>query len=114
MLNRILRFKLVAGLGLAAILFVAGGWIWAYFTLRRIAQPLILHWNALIGINLVGGLSDLTVIGIFGLSITLVNFFIALTLEERDRFLGKLVAGATFFFGLLLFITFAAIIGVNS
>ena len=43
----------------------------------------------------------------------IVNFFLALELEARDWFLGKIVAAATLVLSVLIFIAFAAIISVN-
>ena len=58
-------------------------------------------------------MGDLLNTAIFGLVVVLVNFGIALALEERDRFLGKLIAAATAVFAILLFIGFSVIMSVN-
>ncbi len=92
---------------------VLGGTIWVYFALRHIAPPLILHFNNLAGINQTGNLADLLEIGATGIVFVLVNFFIALELENRDAFGGKLLAAATLFLAILIFIGFAAIISAN-
>ena len=98
---------------LLSFVLVLGGTIWSYFALRGIAQPLILHFNNLAGINQVGGVADLLQFGGTGIVFVLVNFFIALELEERDVFAGKLLAAAALFVSVLIFIGFAAIISVN-
>lgn len=97
----------------ASFLFVVGGTIWSYLALRGIAQPLILHFNNFAGINQIGSAANLLRIGGTATIFVLLNFFLALELEDRDAFLGKLLAAATLFFGILLFIGFATIIGVN-
>ena len=113
MLKRILKFRLVGSVFLSSFLFVSAGMIWAYFALRRIVPPLIIHFNNLTGINQTGDLTDLLKVGVTGIVFVLMNFFIALELEERDIFGGKLLAAATFFVSALIFIGFAAIISVN-
>lgn len=113
MRNKILKSKIVNSAFLVSSLFVAGGMLWAYFALRGIASPLILHFNNILGINQIGSLADLLRFGGTGLVFVLVNFFLALELEGRDAFLGKLLAATTLFFGILLFVGFAAIISVN-
>lgn len=115
MWKKIIRAKAVSIMSFAALAFAAGGWLWAYFALRgATAQtPLILHFNDLSGITAVGGMGSITFMGILGVVVALLNFFVALELDGRDRFLGKLAAAATLVFAALLFIAFAAIINVN-
>jgi len=113
MLGKILKFRLVSVLSAASLAFVLGGSVWAYFALRGTSTPLVLHFNDISGISQIGGIGDLLWFGATGLVVVLVNFFVALELEARDWFWGKLLATATLVFALLLFIGFAAIISVN-
>lgn len=120
MWKRIVRAKAVSITSLAALAFAAGGAVWAYAALRaaatgpgEAATPLILHFDDLAGISAVGGIGTIVFMGIFGIAAALLNFFVALTLDERDRFLGKLAAAVTLLFSVLLFVAFAAIINVN-
>jgi len=113
MLGKIFKFKLVSAIFAACLALVLGGPIWAYFALRGANTPLIIHFSDWAGINQTGGLADLLWVGVTGIVIVVVNFFIALELEARDWFWGKLLASATLFFALLIFIGFAAIISVN-
>ena len=110
---RLVKNRIVSIPFLISALFVGGGWIWAYFALRKIPQPLVIHFNNYVGVNQIGGLEDLGRVGIMSFVILLVNFTITLELEERDWFLGKFLAAASLFFGILIFIGFAAIISVN-
>lgn len=111
--ERIKRSKAVSIAFGASALLVVGGWFRAYFALRATTQPLIIHFNNYEGINQIGGMGDLLNTAIFGLVVVLVNFVLALALEERDRFLGKLTAAATVVFAILLFIGFSVIVSVN-
>ena len=112
MLESIKRFKLVRASFWVSGAFVLGGWLWAYVALRGIEQPLIIHFVSR-QINQIGGVGDLAAIGIFGVLVVLVNFFVSEELEKRDLFLGKLLAAATLFVCVLIFIAFATIIHVN-
>ncbi len=112
--RKVIRAKAVSILSFAALALTAGGWFSAYFALREVADtPLILHFDDLSGITAVGGRGIITFMGILGVAVTIMNFFISLEFEARDRFLGKLSAVITFIFALLLFIAFAAIVNVN-
>lgn len=113
MLKKFIKFKAVSSVFLLSFLFVIGGWLWAFFALRKISQPLIIHFNNFLGITQIGGLNDLTIVALFGVISLVLDFLIALELEERDWFLGKLAAAFGLFLGILLFIGFAAIISVN-
>jgi hypothetical protein len=106
--------RFVVGLCSLALAFVLGGLGWAYFALHQITKtPLILHFNDLGGITSVGGFDRLVFVAIFGALISLMNGFIALEFDARGGFLGKFLAVITLFFGVLLFIAFAAIINAN-
>ena len=114
MMKNILRYRTVSLLSLASLLFALGGAIWAYCALvAQGAGPFILHFNDMTGITSVGDVVPVAAMGILGTAAVIMNFFIALELESRDRFLGKIMAVATLVFAVLLFIGFAAIINVN-
>ena len=114
MIKKILQSRVVAALSFVSVAFVLGGFVWAYTSLSTSgAGPFILHFNDMDGITSVGGLGVIVFMGVFGLAATVMNFFIALEFEVRDRFLGKIMAAATLVFSVLLFIAFAAILNVN-
>jgi len=94
-------------------LSVLGGWFWAWRALAPIRQPLILHYTSQVGIVQVGSLQDIAGLALLGLAIVVVNGTLALYLDARDWFLGKLLATVTLAVSILLFIAFAAIVGVN-
>jgi len=107
------RFYVIPIAFIASTLLVLGGWLWAFFSLRRIDTPLIIHFSSR-GIDRIGGMGDLFVMGMFGLLIILINFMLAREAEKRDWFWGKVIAGTTLLFALLLFLAFSVIIDVNS
>ncbi len=114
MLKSVLRHKTVCILSLASLIFTGGGFAWTYFALRTVNDsPLILHFDDISGITSVGSMAHLVFIGVLGLIGVVMNFFIALELDARDRFLGTLAAALTLFFAALLFIAFSVIIHVN-
>lgn len=112
-LKRMVKYRAVSiACGISA-LFVISGWLWAHLALRGLDHPLIIHYASGRGIDATGSVGNLAQIGVLGIVIVLVNFALALELETRDRFLGKLVAAGALFFSILIFIAFAAIISVN-
>lgn len=112
-IEAIKEHRLVAGAFGISLALVAGGWLWAWIYLRKIEQTLILHFNDRAGINLVGEVGDLAGFGVLALIVVVINSILALALEDRGWFLGKLLAAATLAFAVLIFIGFAAIISVN-
>jgi hypothetical protein len=109
-----MKYRSVSAVSFGALALVVGGWAWAYFALRGITNaPLILHFDDLSGITAIGGIGMIMFMGALGTLAVLVDAAIALSLEARDPFLGKLTAALTFIFAALLFIAFAAIINVN-
>ncbi len=114
MIKKIEKYRLVSSLSLASLAFAAGGFFWALGALGGAASgPLVLHFNDLQGITSIGSFGDVLWMGILGIAIIVINFFIALDLEARDNVLGKIVATITLIMAILLFLAFAAIIKVN-
>ena len=114
MWKKFLKHKEVNVTTIVSLVFVASGFIWAEVALRAIQNgPLILHFDDIQGITAIGGLGRFDFIGVMGLAIVILNYLIALELDRRDAFLGKLASVVTLIFALLLFIGFAAIISVN-
>ncbi len=113
MLDRISKSKVLSAVFLISFGFVSGAVIWAYTATKDIEGPLVLHFNNIVGINQTGTFLDMLLVGITGAVMVILNFVLALELEARDFFLGKVVAAATLFLSILIFIAFAAIISVN-
>jgi hypothetical protein len=114
MVKKISTYRLVSLLFLASFLFAAGGFFWAIGALYGVGSgSLIMRFNDMQGITALGGFDGLVLMGILGIIIVVINFFIALELEARDNVLGKIVAVATLIMAILLFLAFAAIIRVN-
>ena len=112
-LREFFRYKIPNLVLVLSLTLVLGGWVWSYFDLRTISDPLIIHYSQEVGIDQVGYAGDLAKVGIFGIVVILINFLIAVEVEQKERFLGRLTSGVTFLLGLLIFIYFAAIMGVN-
>ena len=109
-----LRRLVSALIGGSALLILAGG-MWAYFALRHIKEPLIIHFNNHLDppVNQIGSLGDIGLVALFGAIVVVLNGTISFMLEEREQFWGKLVAISTAVLSGLIFIWFAAIISVN-
>ena len=114
MIERIKKYRLVSLLSLASFVFTAGGFLWAIVALEGAASgPFILHFNDMDGITSIGSFGSIVAMGILGIIIVIINFFVALNLEARDKVLGKIIAAMTLAMAILLFLAFAAIIKVN-
>ncbi len=114
MIEKIKKYRLVGLLSLVSLAFAAGGFFWALGALGgETSGPLILHFNDMAGITSIGSFGSLLWMGILGIAIIVINFFIALDLEARDNVLGKIVAVMTLVMAILLFLAFTAIIKVN-
>jgi hypothetical protein len=114
MIGKIKKYRLVSVLSLASLAFAAGGFFWALGALGGATSgQLILHFNDMQGITSLGSFGDLLWMGVLGVAIVVIDFFIALALEARDSALGKIVAAMTLVMAILLFLAFAAIIKVN-
>lgn len=110
------KFKRHRDLGLisgAGIVFSLAGYAWLFWKLNSFGQTIVMHFNNLEGINQYGRLEQLLWLGGFGLILNFINLILTMELADRDMLLAKIVAGANIFLGILLFIAFAAIIGVN-
>ncbi len=113
MLQRISKFRIPLAIFVTSLAFIIGGCAWAYVATKDIKGPIIVHFNNVTGIDHIGSFYDLLMIGITSVVVVLINFFLALELQDRDRFLSKIVTATTLFLSILIFITFAAIIAVN-
>jgi len=113
-MKKALNHRAVVITSLIALFFVIGGFLWLLLGLLAIGSgPFILNFNDIQGITRTGGIGDVVTMGILGVLIVIVNFFLAVELDGRDRVLGKMVAGITLVGAILLFIAFVAILSVN-
>jgi len=113
MLEKIKKHKLISIFLALSLVFVAGGFLWAWFSLGRTSSPVIVHFDDLYGITTATGRGVVVFAGIFGLAMVLVNASLAFEFEERNSLFGKLTAILTLALAILLFIAFAAILSVN-
>jgi hypothetical protein len=113
MRQKVKKYKVTTLTFLLCLILVSGGTIWAYVTLHVSSQPLILRFSEYAGITTIGNIWDIMGLGAFGILLVGINFFLAINLQERERFLGKIITGVTLFLAVLIFITLSAIISVN-
>lgn len=109
----IVRHRFAAAILVASLILVVAGLGWAYFSLRGISQPLIIHFTEKTGITEVENLNFVLWSGVFWVFLMLVNIAVAVPLLDRHRFLGMFLVGGTLCIAILIFIWFAAIIHVN-
>lgn len=114
MLKKIFNENFISIVFSISAAFIIGGFVWAYVVLRSAGtSTLILHFDSVQGITMIGGPGFIVFVGAFGLLVGLMNFAIAREFTTRDRFLGKFIALMTLLFAVLLFIGFTAIINAN-
>jgi hypothetical protein len=113
MLQQFRRARWTSVAFLVSLAFLVAGFLWAYFALRGIPQPLILHFNEAQGITWRGSMLHLAAIAAGAALALLMNLLVAFELEKKDWFWGKLVAGATLFMSFLLFWYFWVMVSVN-
>ena len=97
----------------ASLLLVSTALVWGFVSLRGTSQPIVLHWDPFYGIDRVGGIRELLIMGVSGILTLAVNFAIIYELLRRDYFWARLAASLTLLVSVLLFLAFAAIIHVN-
>lgn len=112
-LSKAASARLVTLSHLLALALAAGGWLWAWLMLGNSSHSLILHFNELSHVNQRGDFSDLSGFAVFALGAIIIDYFIALELESREKFLARILTVSSVGLGLLIFIGFAAIISVN-
>ena len=96
-----------------SFLLVVSGTLWSYFALHGIHERLVIHFNDEDGITQLGDLKDILNLGLAGFLIVFINGGLARRFDERDKIWGKIIAIATLFLAVLIFIALAAIISVN-
>lgn len=107
------KHRLISGIFAVSFFLTVYASIWSYVALGSSSQQLILRFSEYEGITKTGGILDLVLLGCFGCLLVIVNYILALLLEEREHFLGRLLTGATLFTAVLIFIAVSAIISVN-
>lgn len=107
------KHRLVSGVFIVSFFLTAYASVWAYVALHSSSQQLILHFSEDAGITKIGDVGQLVLLGVSGCLLVIVNLILALLLEERVKFLGRLLTGATLFTAILIFIAVSAIISVN-
>ncbi len=112
-LDKVKRHRLITLISLLGPILSLAGYLWLVFYSYETGPTLVVHFNNLDGINQYGSFGDLAWAGGFGVILTFLNLVLALELANRDTMLARIVTGVNVFIGALLFIGFAAIIGVN-
>ena len=107
-----MKYRLVSSLCGGAFFIVLAGQGLVLYHLPLADELIVVHYTRQ-GIDQFGSIWQVLSYGLVAWSIIIMNFLIALELEERDWLWGKVVAGMTLGLAILLFISFQAIISVN-
>ncbi len=92
-------------------MFCAG--IWVIFALSSSSQPQILRYADAMGIFKIGSVGDILMLIITGMIFAGANYFLAINLQGRNKFLSLLTSAVSIFICALIFIAVSAMIGVN-
>lgn len=105
------RFPVVA-LSLSIFgLFCAA--VWVVVSLYSSEQPQILQYASSMGIFRIGSVWDILMLIVTGMVFATANYFLAISLHERNRFLSLLTSAVSILVSALIFIAVSAMIGVN-
>ena len=102
--------RVVEGLSLLILLLAAAIF---YLKLGQTATPLIIHFEADKGVDFLAGRLQIFGILISGLTIILINLFLADFLYFRERFLSYILSFTGLLVSVLILIAIAVIISVN-
>ena len=111
--RHISRYKFhVIALALNLFSLLCAG-VWVVFALSSLGQPQILRYADSMGIFKIGAVGDILMLIITGMIFTVANYFLAISLEGRNKFLSLLTSAVSIFVSALIFIAVSAMIGVN-
>lgn len=120
MTKKIARHWQIGLFSFISLAFVVGGFFWAYGKLSGEnmvwnggAGPFILHFDNINGITATGNFGQIVLMGVLGAIMVILNFLVAMALEERDHIIARVMTGATLLMAVLLFLSFIAILNVN-
>jgi|AntAceMinimDraft_8_1070364.scaffolds.fasta_scaffold26718_1 hypothetical protein len=106
--NRANRFFIVIG---AVLNLVA--WLLVFVKLMSFPEPIILHYNAYFGMDLVGSGKEALLLPIAGLIILILNCSLGFIFRKKDVLIVKIVLATSFLFNLVIDIALIALISVN-
>ena len=84
-----------------------------YFKFGSMTEKIIVHFDIFKGIDILGNKADVRAIIIYGFIVSVINFFLADFLYERERFLSYIFSSATLFLSLLILTVISVIISKN-
>jgi hypothetical protein len=99
-------------MGIAGALLAFSG-IWLYRVAGQMPEPIVLHFNAEVGINQIGSKNALYLLWWVAAAAWMLNLRIAGALRSRSPVLAIIVASGTLAWVILLFLYFAAIISLH-
>jgi len=97
---------------LSAFLFLLS-LVLIYFNLSRLSAPLILHFDALRGVDFFGEKYDFFGIWLVGLAAAIINTILSEIFFYRERILSYIFSGVNLLLALLILIFVAVVIRVN-
>jgi len=99
-------------LALTAVLFILS-FALIYFNLGRLSAPLILHFDALRGVDFFGEKADFWGIWLVAFVVAIINMILGEVFFYRERILSYIFLGANLLLAILTLIFVAVVIRVN-
>ena len=106
--NRVLLIFLV----LTAVLLAASALV-LYLNIDKLSYPVILHFNAFQGVDLVGNKADIWSIVAMGFAVVIMNTVLSRVLFYRERLMAYILLAANVILAFFAFISVAHIISLN-
>lgn len=114
MVTRILRLHkaIIAFVAIAGILLAISG-IMVSMNFSRLAPLIVLHFDALHGVDTFGTRASIWGIWLLGFAINLVNIGLAYEFYNRERLLSYLYLGANVLISLIMLIAIGVVVSIN-
>jgi hypothetical protein len=113
-MKNLIKNKDVFVLNYVAISISLVSFFFVFFNLINLFnRSLVVHFDDINGVTKMGNFTDIILIAVTGIIVTVLNFFISIEVEKKDKFLARIISIVSILFAVLLFIAFTAILTMN-
>lgn len=106
------RRAIVVFVAIAGVLLAASG-IVVFVNYGRLAPLIVLHFDALHGVDTFGTRASIWGVWFLGLTMNLVNLALAYEFYHRERLLSYLYLGGNVLISLIMFIAVGVVVSIN-
>ncbi len=107
-----LNRTIVALIAIACVLLTASG-VMVSMNYGRLAPLIVLHFDALNGVDTFGTRASIWGVWFLGLAINMVNWALAYEFYHRERLLSYLYLGGNVLISLIMFIAIGVVVSIN-